>query len=80
MFDVYGDSSANLLEILAVVFVSSPISSARGMRCVDEFFFLTVLVTSTYLTEAIGAINSRRFHLKKKTSSAHLRQHVMAHS
>ena len=31
MFDMYGDSCENLLEILAVVIVSSPISSMCGM-------------------------------------------------
>jgi len=34
VFDMYGDSREGLLEILAVVIISSPISSVRGLICV----------------------------------------------
>jgi len=36
MFDMYGDSCENLSEILAVVIISSPISSIYGHACTHE--------------------------------------------
>jgi len=41
VFDMYGDSRENLLEILAVVIVLSLISSVRGMPHVDSLFHLS---------------------------------------
>ena len=52
VFDMYGDSSENLFEIVGVVIILSLISSARGLcwLCVDSVLTLCWLCVDSVLT------------------------------
>ena len=47
VFDMYGDYPENLLEILAVVIISSPISSVRGAQTLSLSYELYPWVTNS---------------------------------